>query len=113
MILQTIPFGRTALRMWSGAILWAAHFTAIYSVTALACARGYAHAMVFGLELVTLTVLAATLLAFLTALAIVRRARRADAASFESWITATVASLAAVAIVWEGFVPVLVLPACV
>jgi len=112
MIVQSIPFVRTALRMWSGAIVWAAHFAAIYSVTALACARGYAHARFFGLELVTLAVLAATLLAFLAALAIVRRARRADAASFESWITATVASLAAIGIVWEGFVPVVMLPAC-
>ena len=99
MIVDTLPFARTAIRMWSGAIVWALHFAAIYSVTALACARGYAQTRFFDIEIVTLAVLGATLIAFVAVLAIVRRARRADGESFESWLTATVAGLAAIGIV--------------
>jgi hypothetical protein len=112
MTMQTRPFTRTALRIWSGAIVWAAHFTTIYAFTALACARGYARASVLGLDVVTLVVFVATVLAFVVTLAIAQRALRAEVALFENWITASVAALAALAIVWEGFVPVFVLPAC-
>ena len=110
--MDTTPFVRIALRMWSGAIVWAAHFTAIYAFTALACARGYAHRSVLGIDLVTLVVFVTTVLAFLAALAIAHRALRDDIPSFENWMTASVAGLAALAIVWEGFVPVFILPPC-
>jgi hypothetical protein len=110
--MQSSPFARTALRVWSGAIVWAAHFTAIYAFTALACARGYARRSMLGLDLVTLVVFVATVLAFLATLAIVHLALRDEAPSFENWMTASVAALAALAIVWEGFVPVFILPPC-
>ena len=109
---QPSPFTRTALRIWAGAIVWGAHFAAIYSFTALACARGYAHGRMLGVDIVILVVFVATLVAFIAALAIAQRALRVDVASFESWLTATVAGLAALAIVWEGFVPVFILPPC-
>jgi uncharacterized membrane protein YhaH (DUF805 family) len=109
--LANSAFARTALRIWSGAIVWAAHFTAIYSFAALACARGYARATALGLDVVTLVVFVATLLAFVATVAISHRALH-DEATFENWLTASVAALAALAIVWEGFVPVFMMPPC-
>jgi uncharacterized membrane protein YedE/YeeE len=110
--MQTTPFARTALRIWSGAIVWGAHFTAIYAFAALACARGHARRSMLGLDLVTLVVFVATVLAFVATLAIVHRALRNEVPSFENWLAASVAALAALAIVWEGFVPVFILRPC-
>jgi hypothetical protein len=67
---------------------------------------------VFGLDVVTLVILVATMLAFFITLAIAHRALRPEVTSFENSITASVAGLAALAIVWEGFVPVFILPPC-
>ena len=112
MIVHTTPFTRIALRIWSGAIIWAIHFTVIYGFAALACARGYADLKVLGMSLVTSGVLGATILALVAALAIARRALRSGVESFETWMTASVAGLASLAIVWEGLAAWFILPSC-
>jgi hypothetical protein len=89
--------------MSSGVMVWALHFTAIYGITALACARGW-HG------LVAPSVWSSTALAAAASLALIvfgasRRAR------FEYWMTAGIAALALVGIVWEALV-VLLVPAC-
>jgi hypothetical protein len=86
----------------SGAIVWALHFAAIYGITALACARGLPAAVPW-------TIGIATALAVAAAAACVALGLRA--AGFAGWLTAAVAGLALMAIVWEA-VPVFVVPAC-
>jgi hypothetical protein len=85
------------VRMSSGAIVWAAHFMAIYGITALACARGFPAAVPWAIGIATALALAAVIVI------IVFNAR--------DWLTAAVAGLALIAIVWEA-IPVLVVPAC-
>jgi hypothetical protein len=95
---------RTSLRIASGVIVWAAHFAVIYGATGLACARDAA-------ERVPWTVAAATLVAGAIAASIFVREWRLRA-SFNSWLAATIAAIALLAIVWEG-ITVLIVPPCV
>lgn len=106
----------------AGMVVWAVHFGAVYGVNAVACARGFAGRAVLGLPLVPLLVLGASALA-LGAVAVVgvRAWRRLHAGlsgedgeyepQFTVWMSAAVALLAALAIVWEA-VPVLMLRPC-
>ena len=105
------PFTATTLRMFSGVLIWAAHFTVVYGYTAIACARGFAHAQWLGVESVTWAVAAATAVAVVAALAMLLPAARAAHKSFESWMTAAVCALALFAIVLETL-PVWLVPAC-
>ena len=105
-------FTRTTLRMFSGVLIWAAHFTLIYGFAALACARGFADAKWLGLDIVTAATVAATVLAAGAVLAFIVPAMRSGFESFENAMTAGAGALALLAIVWEGFVPVFIVPAC-
>lgn len=98
----TASFARTTLRMFSPVLIWAAHFLAIYSTTGIACARN-AH------DLVPWGVGAASVLAALALLAVVRSARKDE--PFRSWITTSLAVLTLIAIAWEAL-PVLIVPLC-
>jgi hypothetical protein len=89
--------------MSSGVMVWALHFTAIYGLTALACARGWGWLVMPSIAASTL--LASIAIGALLAIALPRRAQ------FEYWMSACVAALALVAIVWEAL-PVLMVPAC-
>ena len=82
----------TLLRMSSGVIVWALHFTAIYGFTALACARGFGASA-------PLVVGAATLVAAAAAIFIIIRNFSSE---FSRWVSAAVAGAALVAILWEG-----------
>ena len=101
--MSTMGIVRTSVRIFAGAIVWAAHFTAIYALTALACARDAADA-------VRMAIAIATLVAAAVAAAIVVREWRRRAA-FEGWLAAAIAALAFVAIAWQA-VPMLVLAPC-
>ena len=90
-----------ALRMALGVMVWAAHFALVYGFTALACARGFASAAPW-------VVGAATLVAALAALAIIATNASSE---FTRWMTAAIASLALVAVVWEG-IPAFIVPTC-
>jgi hypothetical protein len=91
-----------ALWIGSGVLIWALHFLALYGITALACARALPQAVPW-------TVWIATLAAVIAAAAVLRMGYRARA-SFEGWLTAGVAGLGLIAIVYEAltvaFIPV-------
>jgi hypothetical protein len=92
-------FWPTALRMSSGVLVWAAHFTVVYGFTALACARGFGGAAPWVVGVATLVAAAAAVLVLLTHLS----------QEFTRWITAALAAAALLAILWEGL-PALLLP---
>ncbi len=105
------PFSRTTLRMCSGILIWAVHFIAVYGFTALACALGIGETRWPALS-VTAVIVTVTAIGLGATLAFVVGAVRAGLASFENWMTAGLGSLAALAIAWEGLVPVFMLPPC-
>jgi hypothetical protein len=90
-----------ALRISLGVILWALHFTVIYGFTALACARGFGASASWVVGVATVVAAAAALALIVTHLS----------TEFTHWMTAAVAALALVAIIWEGL-PALMVPAC-
>jgi hypothetical protein len=101
------------LRMFSGALIWAVHFIAIYGFTTLACARGFATMQWLGVGIVAWAIGAATMIALVAAVAVaVYATRTVPVNGFTEWITAGVAALAALAIVWEAL-PAIMVPACV
>lgn len=98
-----MSFPATALTISAGVIIWALHFTAIYGVTALACARGWE-------TVVPPAIAVATALAVLASAAVIVAGwRRRDV--FEYWLSAAIAGFGLIAIVYEA-VPVLVVPVC-
>ena len=107
-----------AWRLWIGPLVWAAHFLAIYAFTAIACARHVAISA-FGVGAVAwfigaVTAIAAAVLGVTIALALRdgrRPASRAPTAGFVHWLTAAIACLVLLAIVWEAL-PILFVPFC-
>ncbi len=95
-------FALTTLRMFSGVILWAAHFVGIYAFTALACTRGFDSA-------VPGVIVIATGVAVLVALLIARTAWRRE--NFADWMTVSVAAIAVLAMCYEMFA-LLWVPVC-
>jgi hypothetical protein len=93
----------TMLRMSSGAIVWALHFTVIYGFTALACARGFGASAAWVVGVATLLAAAAAGLLILWNWK----------GEFTRWMTAAVAGAALVAILWEGMTAFVVPNACV
>ncbi len=77
----------------SGVVVWAAHFLVIYGFSALACARGFASAI--QPVIAVAGVVAVALLAAIIARGWISRAR------FEHWLSAAIALLALVAVVYE------------
>jgi hypothetical protein len=110
-----------ALRPLAGLVIWAAHFTAIYAVSAFACERGWAARPLFGLPWVAAlvgiaTVVALTLLAFAFRPALTApRAPMLDGGEaepqFTRWFAGSAGVLAALAVVFQAL-PVLLLPGC-
>ncbi len=105
----------------AGLLIWSAQFTVIYGVTAIACARGYEEATVFGAGLVPSAVVAATLIALaLDGLVLVHARSRslalaseqaAPADPFLAHLTYLISGLSLVAIAWNGL-PALIVPVC-
>jgi hypothetical protein len=91
------------LFMSSGVMVWALHFSAIYGITGLACARGWAGVVVPSVAVSTL--LAVLAMVPILAVGVSRRGQ------FEYWLTACIAGLALVGIVWEA-VTIFLVPAC-
>ena len=105
------PFFPTALRMCAGAIVWAIHFAVIYGYGGIACALGFGDVRLPGATVAAVTI-AATAIALAATLVVAILAMRAKTRAFEDWMTAGIAALAALAIAWEGLLPVFMLPAC-
>jgi hypothetical protein len=99
-----MSFPLATLRMVSGLMIWAAHFSVIYGFTGLACARGLAGAVPWVIALATLAAVAACLL-----MAVQEIGQRQG---FVSWMTAGSAGVALLAILWQAL-PVLLVPPCV
>ena len=104
--------------MTSGFVFWAAQFTIIYSITGVACARGWWRFSVLGLDMVRAGIAAATLLALAATALVFWRAfaslgRQADEPSerFVETVTLWICGLSLVAIAYNGL-PALILPAC-
>lgn len=87
----------------SGVIVWALHFTALYGFTALACARGFPRA-------VPGFIVTATLVAGALAVALMVKGYRRRS-EFIDWMTASVAGLALIAILYES-IGVFLVPLC-
>ncbi|HVE49717.1 MAG TPA: hypothetical protein VNG69_08880 [Casimicrobiaceae bacterium] len=75
-------------------LVWAAHFTAIYSLTAFACARD--HGVAVRSIVVIATLVGILALAAITVVAARRRER------FENFLTIAAAAVVALALVWEA-----------
>lgn len=113
-------FPGTFAGMMAAFLLWAAHFTAVYSLNGVACARGLDAMRILGFPLVPFAVTGLTLAALAAAAWILMRAllgrgpaagAREDPRRFIRWFTAGAAGAALVAILWVGL-PALQVPAC-
>jgi hypothetical protein len=103
-----------------GLYAWAAQFTVVYGVTAVACARGFARAALLGLGVVPLTVVATTLVALAATGIVLARSlgerRRSSGGApatdrFLNYSTILISGLSLVAIAWTGL-PAFLVPAC-
>ncbi|MBA3326158.1 MAG: hypothetical protein H0T41_13115 [Rhodobacteraceae bacterium] len=108
------------LLLLGGLLVWGAHFLLIYVFAALACARAFADARLFGVGVVPATILAATVAALLAVAWLRRRARleegRAIAADrrtprFMRRLGAALAFYSVAAILLQ-VLPALMLPVC-
>lgn len=115
-------FIHRTLLMISGLLIWAVQFGFVYTVTALACVRGFAGVEVLGIGIVPLAVVAATVasLALTAALmALPAREMRPTQSgedikpvdTFLTYTTVTIGALSLIAIALTGL-PVLIVPAC-
>ena len=104
-------FTRVTFLLSGALLIWALDFLICYAFAALACARGFADARVFGLPIVGAVVGFTTLLAAAAVSALLVRAlhRDGDAVAsmntrgFIACVTVAVGVLALIAIVWNGF----------
>jgi hypothetical protein len=90
----------TALRLSAGPLLWLAHFGALYGFNAIACARGLPGAVPW-------VVAAATLILAIPAGFLVLRKRKDE---FVEWLTAALAALSLLAILWQALPALMVSP---
>ena len=100
---------KTALGLTAGFLIWAAHFTLVYGLTALTCARG-----VIGIDTLRTAIIAATVLVLMVALSVLPRALRPSPEETRTFLgdaAVLVVGLAALSILWNA-VPALVLPIC-
>lgn len=109
-------FSSTALLIWSGLLIWMVNFLFVYVFAALACARRFADADVFGVGIVPFTTIIATALAGLATAAVTWSAARrlqqqasTDRHSrFIFFVTAGAGGLALIGLLWVA-IPALVL----
>jgi hypothetical protein len=106
--------------MMAGLIAWAVQFTVIYGVTAVVCARGYAHFSLLGLGLVPFAIVAATAVAlgatgWVLVAALGRHRGMTEANDptdrFLTYATILISGLSLVTIAWQGL-PAFIVPPC-
>jgi len=106
------PFVPTALRISAGVIIWAAHFGVIYAYTGLACARRVHATGVTWIAGVPWVIGISTAIAVaLMALFIAPALRARGPVRFVDWMSAGVAGLALIGVLFEA-VPVFMVPVC-
>jgi hypothetical protein len=97
----------------SGLLIWVLHFLFVYGLNGLACARGFGGNIAWGVGVVPLVVVAATVIAVLLEVWVLAVAfagggpginGEADRSVREFWrfTTATIAGLSLIAVVWTG-----------
>lgn len=89
----------SALRIAYGPALWFLHFGAVYGFTALACARGFPHAVPWAIGVLTLVLGAASAFVILT-----------PKKDFVGWLTAALGAFALAAILLQTLPAFLVSP---
>ena len=107
-------FSSTALRVLAGPLVWATHFLAIYAITALLCERSSAQTPVLEFlpwAIACATLVAAAALFTIIAMSLRERRNQRSAARFVHWLSATLAALALLAVLWETL-PAMLVPAC-
>jgi hypothetical protein len=112
-------FTPTTFLVWSGLLIWAADFLLIYVIEAIACAKGFADAVILGLRVIPLTTLICSAAAVIATGLILRRCmRQAQAAQadertqFTLFITGATGALALLAIVWTALPGLLLRTGC-
>src|SRR5690606_4921701 len=99
----TVSAANTTRQLAAGVLVWALHFTVLYSFTTVACARGFSAALPWVIG-------AATALAVGACLWLLASARRAT--GFEPWLAGAIAALALIAVLWQALPVVLVATPC-
>jgi hypothetical protein len=113
--MRASSFTYNFLLLFSGPIIWAIHFLAIYGFTGVLCARPPVAAGWYGTGIAIWVITAASLLAVGAMAALCLRAKPRDATEdnhrFVRWMTVTLSLLSAIAILWETLAAYLV-PVC-
>lgn len=112
--MRTSSFTHDFLLLFSGPLVWALHFVAIYGFTGVLCARPGANASWLGLSVAAWVLLAAGLAAaaaIAACMAIAPRDGDRGNRRFVRWVARGLGSLALVAIAWETL-SVLMIPGC-
>lgn len=113
-------FASTTLFIWSSLLIWMADFLFVYVFAALACARRFVDADLFGIGIVPLVTTTATLLAALTTAAVMWIAARrvcqettADPnTQFIRSVTLGASALVLLALLWLALPPLIVEARC-
>jgi hypothetical protein len=107
-------FTPTAFLIWSGLLIWMGNFLFVYTFAALACARSFVHAKVFGVAIVPLAASASSSLAAFAIIAVMRTAARrlrdqqsSEHSRFIYRVTLGAGGLALLALVWVALPPLL------
>lgn len=107
------PFTRSFLLMFSGPLIWAGHFLAVYVLAALACARRFAQIEWLGTGVTQWGIGLMTVLAIgaIAAILLAQRRQEGQAPPFVAWTTLALGWLSVLAIAWAAL-PAYIVPAC-
>ena len=111
--MKASAFTRSFLLIFSGPLIWAGHFLAVYVLAALACARGFAHIEWLGVGVTQWGISSLTLAAIAAIASIILAQRKEDdpVSRFVAWTSLTLGGLSVLAIVWEAL-PAYLVPTC-
>lgn len=102
--MRASPFTHDFLLLFSGPLIWALHFIAIYGFTGVLCARPGTNASWLGLSVATWVLVAAAVAAvaaIAACMAVAPRDTARENRRFVRWVARGLGGLAIVAIAWE------------
>jgi NO-binding membrane sensor protein with MHYT domain len=113
--MRASSFTHNFLLLFSGPLIWAGHFVAIYGFTGILCARSYANVAWLGVGIAMWAIIGTGLVALIAMAAVSLRVKPRDAAAdnqvFVRWMTLALSLLSGTAIVWETL-SVFLVPVC-
>lgn len=113
--MRASPFTHNFLLLFSGPLIWAVHFVAIYAFTGVVCARAGTIQAWLDMHVALWAIAGASVFALAAIAAINLGIRPRDAAPdnhrFIRWMSITLGLLSAIAIVWETL-PAFLVPVC-